>query len=195
MLVTGLLPKKFETFLAVRAFARLIECSLLLWRSSKVEKDDRGVAKAVSMFARASLNTSQFTLCVGNIPHLCCSAWRCWKNWSCLHVNSRSSSHGTSIWMHTGSTFSTSKLKQESYWVHQCMKLTAVGIDLTKSGPPTANKLGLELPPQKTQPIWSQNCHSLHCFKVRFRACTLAALTIIMFTARHWYSTGKKCSK
>ena len=74
MLVTGLLPKKFETFLAVRAFARLIECSLLLWRSSKVEKDDRGVAKAVSMFARASLNTSQFTLCVGNIPHLCCSA-------------------------------------------------------------------------------------------------------------------------
>jgi len=58
MLVTGLQPKKFETFLAVR----LIECSLLLWRSSKVEKDDRGVAKAVSMFARASLNTSQFTL-------------------------------------------------------------------------------------------------------------------------------------
>lgn len=52
MLVTGLQPKKFETFLAVRAFARLIECSLLLWRSSKVEKDDRGVAKAVSMFAR-----------------------------------------------------------------------------------------------------------------------------------------------
>jgi len=71
MLVTGLQPKKFETFLAVRAFARLIECSLLLWRSSKVEKDDRGVAKAVSMFARVHHSL----LCALVIfPHLCCSA-------------------------------------------------------------------------------------------------------------------------
>jgi len=68
MLVTGLQPKKFETFLAVRAFARLIECSLLLWRSSKVEKDDRGVAKA--MLKKLKLLACKFTVFKPRYLHL-----------------------------------------------------------------------------------------------------------------------------
>lgn len=50
-------------FLAVRAFARLVECSLLLWRSSNIGKDGRGVTKVVSMFAKASSRIVTSCLC------------------------------------------------------------------------------------------------------------------------------------
>lgn len=49
----GLVPKLFETFMAVRALARFTECSLLLWR---VSTNGRKWAKQVrNRLARYSL--------------------------------------------------------------------------------------------------------------------------------------------
>lgn len=81
----------------------------------------------------------------------------CWRDLSCLHVSSPSSNHATSIWMHTGSTFRISKLKQENSWMLQCMKLTKVKTDLMQSGPPEPHRHGLKPLPQKTQTphFWS----------------------------------------
>ena len=36
-ITTGLQPKKFETFIAVQALTRLVECSLLLWKCYTTE--------------------------------------------------------------------------------------------------------------------------------------------------------------